>query len=79
MRDDGGQEPESLDILAAAYAETGDFAKAVETEKTAVELAAKAGQESLAAAMRQRLSLYDRRLPFRDTPKAEGRLSPAQK
>ena len=79
VRDDGGQEPESQDILAAAYAETGDFAKAVETEKTAVELAAKAGQEALAAAMRQRLSLYERRLPFRDTPKAEGRLSPAQK
>ena len=79
VRDDGGREPKSLDILAAACAENGDFAKAVETEKKAVELAADSGQELLAAAMRQRLSLYDRRMPFRDTPKAEGRLGPTKK
>ena len=79
VRDDGGQEPKSLDILAAACAEKGDFAKAVETEKMAVELAANSGQEALATAMRQRLSLYNTHVPFRDTPKVEGRLSPAQK
>ena len=59
-----------LDILAAAFAETGDFSKAVETEKEALGLATTNGQESPAAAMRQRLSLYNRQTPHRDTPAA---------
>ena len=73
VHNDGGREPKSLDILAAAHAEAGDFAKAVENEKKAVELAAKAGHKPLAAAMRQRLALYERRQPFRETPKTKTR------
>ena len=46
---------EALDTLAAAEAESGDFAAAVATQREAIEKAAEAQRESL----RERLKLYE--------------------
>jgi tetratricopeptide (TPR) repeat protein len=58
--------------LAAAYAETGDFDKAVEWQKKAIDLAegeGKSGEEEL-------LKLYQAKAPFRFAPPAEGSATP---
>jgi len=54
-----------LDTLGAAYAEAGDFSKAVETVEKAVKLAHSAGQRKLLADMQARLDLYRRQRPYR--------------
>ena len=54
----------SLDTLAAAYAEVGDFDKAVETEQKAFDDPQFMKDEGEAA--RQRLKLYHQKKPFRD-------------
>lgn len=56
----------TLDTLAAAYAEAGDFAKAVATARQALEIATEGGPGGLADDIRSRLILYERREPFRD-------------
>ncbi len=56
-----------LDTLAAAYAEVGRFDEALNTAREAVRLAEEAGSEEAASAYRQRLTLYERRQPYRDT------------
>lgn len=53
-----------LDTLAAAYAESGDFAQAVDWQKKAVELAPPTGRADFKA----RLGLYERQTPFREMP-----------
>lgn len=53
--------PESLDTLAAAYAESGDFSKAVEWQTKAMSMA----PESEKADYRSRLDLYQSGKPFR--------------
>ncbi len=55
-----------LDTLAAAYAEAGHFDEAVATARKAVELAAAAGQNTLAGQIEARLQLYRQQKPFRD-------------
>lgn len=66
------QFPEPLDTLAIAYASEGNFSKAVETARQAAELADKAGKQSLAREIRQRLELYQKgkafHLPSPDQP-----------
>jgi tetratricopeptide (TPR) repeat protein len=52
------QFPEPLDTLAIAYASEGNFSKAIETAQQAAQLADKAGKQSLAGEIRQRLELY---------------------
>ena len=52
-----------LDTLAAAYAETGDFAHAVELQQRAINMAARS--QSLAD-LRARLALYKNGKPFRE-------------
>jgi tetratricopeptide (TPR) repeat protein len=56
--------PEFIDTLAAAYAEAGDFDKAVEFEKTA--LADQAFEQRWGAIVRKRLTLYMQKQPYRD-------------
>lgn len=56
-----------LDTLAAAYAEAGDFEKAVEWQTKAIELAPKDQREDLQA----RLELYEASKPYRELPAAE--------
>lgn len=60
------KEPEAIDTLAAAYAEAGDFKRAVEFENKAIALM-KPGSDDVKAA-RSRLELYEHRRPYRETP-----------
>jgi len=59
-----GRQPEFLDTLAAAYAETGQFDDAVRTAQKALELAASASQEELAQQIARRLRSYKARQPY---------------
>jgi tetratricopeptide (TPR) repeat protein len=60
------KEPSILGTLAAAYAETGEFDKAIETEKLATELAKQQGKTELAAALQGRMELFQARKPIRE-------------
>ena len=64
----GGRAAEMLDTLAAAYAEAGRFADAVEAAQRALVLAANQGNAALANAIRTRLRLYQAGSPLRATP-----------
>jgi spermidine synthase len=57
--------PQLLDTLAAAYAETGDFAKAVDTARKAIAIARSAGRADMAREIETRLELYTRGAPYR--------------
>jgi tetratricopeptide (TPR) repeat protein len=59
------QSPYLLDTLAAALAETGDFAEAAKTEGRALDLANRMDKESVDKA-RRRLTLYAERKPYRE-------------
>jgi len=54
----------SLAFLAAAYAELGEFDKAIESQKRALEVVPKVGR----ATFRVRLELYQAGKPYRDEP-----------
>jgi tetratricopeptide (TPR) repeat protein len=56
-----------IDALAAAWAEAGDFEQAVKYEKQAIEMAKT--QEQDVTAFQQRLALFEKRVPFHETPK----------
>jgi len=62
----GRKEPALMGTLAAAYAETGEFAKAVTTAEKAIELATAAGRKELAATNQKLLELYRAGHPFRE-------------
>jgi hypothetical protein len=55
-----------LDALAAAYAETKQFDKAVERGKQAVELAEKAKDPKAAEYYRAHLAGYEKKTPLRE-------------
>jgi tetratricopeptide (TPR) repeat protein len=55
----------ALDALAAAYAAAGQFDRAVSTAQAALEAATRAQLSALAAEIRSRQALYERRMPFR--------------
>jgi tetratricopeptide (TPR) repeat protein len=63
----GQAQPVALDTLAMAYAETGRFDQAAQTGQEAVNLARAAGQKDDAAIMQQRLELYQRHQPWRES------------
>lgn len=62
----GGANPNILDTLAAAWAATGRFDRAVATAERALDLASQGGARDLAAALRARLALYRRGSPYRE-------------
>ena len=62
--------PGGLDTLAAAYAESGRFADAVQTERQARDLATQQKQPALAKAIQARLRLYEAGKPYREMPSA---------
>ncbi len=66
-----GKNPEVLDTLAAAYAESGDFVKARECANRALELAVMQKDKALTTAIRGRLQLYTDGKPFREDHKTE--------
>ncbi len=64
------EDPAVLDTLAAAWAENGEFSRAVTTASHALTLASGKGDAQLAAAIRAHLAIYQQRRPFRDLPKS---------
>jgi tetratricopeptide (TPR) repeat protein len=64
----GGENPPTLRTLAAAYAEAGQYAQAVQTARRAMQLANAQGSAPLAGTLEQELELYQI-----DTPVREGR------
>jgi len=64
----GGNQPDVLDTLAAAYAEAGQFGEAVETAKRALNLNATQNNKPLADALQMRLKLYEANSPFHEKP-----------
>ena len=65
----GGTNAVVLRTLAAAYAETGQFAKAIESARAALQLARMHGDRSLAVELEQQIGVYQLRLPYRETRK----------
>ena len=62
----GSNNPAPLDTLAVAYAETGDFVKALEIEKRALKLAEAVGNNILSSALRKRIDHFEQGQPCRD-------------
>jgi len=54
----GGEEPAILQMLAAVYSETGQYAKAITTAQHALELAVRQQNDELATALRANLARY---------------------
>jgi protein O-mannosyl-transferase len=63
----GGTNPVVLRTLAAAYAEAGQFAKAIENAQAAIRLARLSGDNSLAADVGEQLGFYRLGVPYRET------------
>jgi tetratricopeptide (TPR) repeat protein len=64
----GGESPQVLDTLAAAYAEAGRYPEAVETAKRALNLTATQNNQPLAEAIQNRLKLYEAGSPYHEKP-----------
>jgi tetratricopeptide (TPR) repeat protein len=62
----GGQEPHTLDALAAAQAENKEFSAAADTAEQASKLAQARNDQALADAIQKRASLYRQNLPYRE-------------
>lgn len=60
---------ESLDTLAAAYAESGNFAKALEWQKKALQMGSQ--DQRFVKKGRERLALYEEHIPYREEPLRE--------
>ena len=58
--------PDFLDTLACAYAENGEFEKAVETASMAMKIYASKGHTNAAEKMQMRIKLFQRSQPYRD-------------
>jgi tetratricopeptide (TPR) repeat protein len=65
----GGTNTVVLRTLAAAYAEKGEFANAIKTARTAMELARMHGEDSLTTELDQQIALYQLGMPYRETAK----------
>jgi Flp pilus assembly protein TadD len=65
----GGTNTVVLRTLAAAYAEKGEFANAIKTARSAMELARMHGEASLTADLDQQIALYQLGMPYREKAK----------
>lgn len=63
-----GKRPEIIGTLAAAYAETGQFAEAVQTASKAVNLATQQNRPALAEAIQGMIRAYEAGTPIRESP-----------
>jgi Flp pilus assembly protein TadD len=70
----GGQDPKTLGVLAAAYAETGDYSKAAASAERALQLAGAERDSALAGILRAQLAVYRTGSPFRDSVKLNNNL-----
>lgn len=75
QRSEGKHIP-SLNLLAAAQAEAGDFDRAVGTSRRALELARASGQTTLEQLIQSRLRLYQIRKPYHQEPPARNPVAP---
>jgi tetratricopeptide (TPR) repeat protein len=64
-----GTNPLVLRTLAAAYAENGEFAKAIQMAQSAIQLARMQRQDSLATDLDQQIALYQLGIPYRERTK----------
>jgi tetratricopeptide (TPR) repeat protein len=55
----GGEEPQSLEMLAAMYAEVGRFAQAAEVAHRALDVAVRANNLEMAQRLRPRVAAYE--------------------
>jgi tetratricopeptide (TPR) repeat protein len=62
----GGNLPQFLDALAAAYAESGRFEEAIETVRRAIQQADHVKNSAYSKVLRERLELYENNQPYRD-------------
>jgi protein O-mannosyl-transferase len=65
----GGTNALVLRTLAAAYAEAGQFGKAIESARTAMQLGRSQGDDSLVTELQQQIALYELGLPYREIAK----------
>jgi tetratricopeptide (TPR) repeat protein len=65
----GGTNVLVLRTLAAAYAEAGQFGKAIETAHAAMQLGQSQRDDSLATELQQEIALYELGLPYREMSK----------
>jgi protein O-mannosyl-transferase len=65
----GGTNALVLRTLAAAYAEAGQFGKAIETAHAAMQLGQSQRDDSLAIELQQEIALYELGLPYREMAK----------
>lgn len=63
-----GQDAAILDTLSAAYAESGRFPQAIETEQRAMVLATQQGKLALANTLKAHLMRYKSNAPLREPP-----------
>jgi tetratricopeptide (TPR) repeat protein len=66
LRISGRRIPILFRTLAAAYAEIGEFSKAIQTAQQGVDLANSQGNSGLAAELQGNIALYEERQPLRD-------------
>lgn len=62
----GKRDPSTLDTLAAAYAESGQFDLAAQTAQVALQTARAGNETNLAMEIQRRLRLYQTRQPYRE-------------
>jgi cytochrome c-type biogenesis protein CcmH/NrfG len=76
LRLSGGRIPILFRTLAAAYAESGDFSKAIQTAQQGMELANSQGNPGLATELQGNIALYQRQQPLRDPSLTNGNSPP---
>jgi len=76
LRISGGKIPMIYKVLAAAYAENGRFADAIETAQRGAELATTQDNPGLAAELESNIALYQSGRPLRDSSITNGSSSP---
>lgn len=62
----GFSNPESLELLAAAAAENGNFSKALDAGRRAYDIAAASGRKPLAEKILSQLKLYEKKVPYHE-------------
>jgi tetratricopeptide (TPR) repeat protein len=65
-KEQGWSNPYAMDTLAAAWAERGDFERAIGFANSALMLASEAGDAKLASDLAARIELYRNTKPYRD-------------
>jgi tetratricopeptide (TPR) repeat protein len=71
-REAGGKDPRSLDVLAAALAESGQFDRAARTAREALQLCEARGTSESCGEIRVRLELYLADQPYHQAPSPDG-------